>query len=95
MPQYTIDQKPDGLEIKLDNVEGQKEELLQAFQQCQQGQCACPTDEYHKLDSIQLDQGEDSIQINLIAKPGAEIDPQEINRCLDFTIQSANEKKSA
>jgi hypothetical protein len=94
MPQYKIDQNADGLEIKVESVKGQKEELLKAFQQCQQGQCACPTDEYQKLASMELDQAEDSIQINLIAKQGVEIDPQEIDRCLDYTIQSVSERKT-
>lgn len=36
---YQIAKKPGGIEIEVSGVEGKKEQLLEAFRECQDGRC--------------------------------------------------------
>ena len=93
MAKYKIVENKKGLKIQIEEVKGQEEELMTAFQACQEGQCSCPTDEYKKLESMELDQTTDSIKINLISKEGTKLNKQEIEQCLDYTTSQTKTKK--
>ena len=84
---YNIDEKDAGLEIRIDDVKGKKEKLLQAFQECQEGRCSCPTEEYKKMDSLKIEHGDETIELKLTAKQGEKIDREKINKCLDYTAE--------
>ena len=84
---YSIDEKVDGLAISVDDVIDKKEKLLQAFQECQQGRCSCPTEEYKKLDSLEIEHNDESIELRLKAKRGTKINKAEINKCLVYTAE--------
>ena len=84
---YKVDENDAGLAIRIKDVKGKKEKLLQAFQECQEGRCSCPTEEYKKLDSLKIEHGDETIELHLIAKQGARIDKAEINKCLDYTAE--------
>jgi hypothetical protein len=38
--------------------DGNGEEVLGAFQQCQEGRCACPTTQYEKLQTLDMEDRE-------------------------------------
>jgi len=84
---YSIDEKEDGLAISVDDVKDKKEKLLQAFQECQQGRCSCPTEEYKKLDSIEIEHNDETIELRLKSKRGTKINKAEINKCLEYTAE--------
>jgi len=84
---YNIDENDAGIAIRINDVKDQKEKLLQAFQECQEGRCTCPTAEYKKLDSLKIEQGDETIELHLKAKQGVKIDKAEINKCLDYTAE--------
>lgn len=87
MAEYRIDKSDDGVKVQVDGVGGdQQSGLLDAFKECQEGRCSCPTQEYRKLQSLDVDAGEDSITLSLHAKDGEEIDASEIQKCLDYTV---------
>ena len=44
-------------------------ELLEAFAECHEGGCSCPTDEYLKVATMEVRPTEDRIAIRLEAKP--------------------------
>jgi hypothetical protein len=46
MARYRIDDEDASVSIEVTDVAGQEQELLEAFGECQAGQCSCPTDEY-------------------------------------------------
>jgi len=71
--------------IELTDVSVKKEQLLEAFAECQAGRCACPTDEYGKLASMEVAGVGDSIQIRLETKPGEKLDAAQIETCLEYT----------
>ncbi len=81
----SIKKTENGIEIDVTQLEGKKDELLEAFQECSEGRCTCPTEEYRKVDAIQVTDGEDEIQLSIKAKDDQQIDTAEIEKCLDYT----------
>jgi hypothetical protein len=86
MTQYRISNESSAVSIELTGVVGDQKELLEAFQECQEGTCSCPTDEYQNVASMTVDADESRIAIRLEAKPGAKLDVSEIESCLNDTI---------
>ena len=84
---YQIQEDESGLTVELDGVGGKKVELLQTFGECKEGQCSCPTDEYTKLASMDVEQSGDVIKLRLKAKAAEKFDTSEIATCLDYTTQ--------
>ena len=70
----------------MSGVGGLEKELLEAFQECQQGTCTCPTDQYENVASMTVIANERRIAIHLEPKPGAQLEVSEIATCLDYTI---------
>lgn len=90
---YIINSTNKGVNIDVSETEGKQKLLLQAFQECQEGRCSCPTQEYAKLDSLEIENSEDSIHLKLKSKPGMQIDEAEISKCLEYTKDKVNDKK--
>ena len=86
MTSYTINTDGDSVAIEITGVGGRQAELLEAFGECQQGQCSCPTNEFEKVDAMAVEPAEDRIAIALRAKPGETFDAAEIAACLDYTV---------
>ena len=80
-----ITENTDGLKIEVSDVQGKEDQLLEAFQECAEGRCSCPTQEYTKLEDLQVEQDDQKITLNLIVKDGQQFDQSEIERCLDYT----------
>ena len=92
MTDYTIRSDEDEVAIEITGAGGSQAELLQAFGECQQGQCSCPTNEYEKVDAMNVEPAGDRIAITLRAKPGARFDADEIAACLDYTVGKGERK---
>jgi len=90
---YQIATKPSGIEIEVSGVEGKEQQLLEAFRECQEGRCTCPTQEYEKLDSLEIEKSPGTINLRLKAKPGAEFDQREIQRCFEHTEARVKSQK--
>ncbi|MHB8921760.1 MAG: hypothetical protein ACYC3N_12160 [Halothiobacillus sp.] len=89
---YQIVKKPGGIEIEVSGAEGKEKQLLEAFRECQEGRCTCPTQEYAKLDSLKLEQSAGTINLRLMAKNGTEFDQAEIQRCLEHTDEQVKSR---
>ncbi len=66
-------------------VASKQAQLLEAFAACHAGQCSCPTDEYTKVASMEIETGADEIRLKLTPKAGQKFDLAEIEACLDHT----------
>lgn len=82
-----IDENKNGIDISVDDVKNDGQKLLEAFRECQEGRCSCPTDEYKKLASLAVEQSAEGIQLRLKSRDGESIDKSEIERCLDYTTE--------
>lgn len=89
---YNIEQKEYNLDINIDDMSGNRDKLLEAFQECQQGRCSCPTEEYKKLDSLEIEYNEEGIQLHLKSKNGVKFDKNKINKCLEYTAKRINKE---
>ena len=74
-----------GIEINITEVKGKKEELLEAFQECSEGRCSCPTQEYEKVETMNIIDTENNIQLSIKSKDNEVIDTKEIEKCLEYT----------
>lgn len=90
MARYRIDDEDASVSIEVTDVAGQEQELLEAFGECQAGQCSCPTDEYQKLASMDVQHTGDVIRIRLEPKAGQVLDTRQIAACLDYTTATAS-----
>ena len=86
MARYRIERDAQGIAIELTGVAGRREELLDAFEECQSGHCTCPTEEYKKMAGMDVASTDDEIVLRLAAKLGARFDVDEISACLDYTV---------
>ena len=75
------------LVVNIEDV-ADKKVILETIQGCADGSCACSTDEYQKVESMQILPGANSIQLNIEVKAGEIIDPNCISECLAPTIES-------
>jgi hypothetical protein len=91
MARYRIEERESTVSIEVTGVGGQQNQLLEAFGECQAGQCSCPTDEYQKLAAIDVQHAGDLIRLRLEAKPGEKFDTAEIAACLDYTTAKLTE----
>ncbi len=80
---YRITPKSSGLDIEVTDVGDEKEKLFKAFQECQEGRCSCPTNEYEKLKGLDIEQSKDEIQLHLEAKADSSLDKSEIEKCME------------
>jgi len=90
MARYRIDDEDASVSIDVTDVAGQEQELLEAFGECQAGQCSCPTDEYQKLASMDVQHTREVIRIRLEPKAGQVLDTRQIAACLDYTTATAS-----
>ena len=86
---HKISTNKEGLDIKISDIQEKHSELLESFELCQKGQCDCPTDQYDKLEKLNIQSFENEIILNLKAKEGEKFDGSEIEKCVDFTIKKA------
>ena len=80
-----ITKNENGIDIDITEVEGKKEKLIEAFQECSEGRCTCPTQEYEKVEKLDIIDAENSIQLSIKSKVDETIDTKEIERCLEYT----------
>jgi hypothetical protein len=87
-----IKTKQDGLVIKISDVDSKQDELLKNFQACQEGSCDCPSDEYVKLESLDIKSDKDEMVLNLKAKKDQKFDKDEVEKCVDYVVDKVSKK---
>lgn len=94
MARYRIDEQGSAVSIEVAVVGGRQQQLMQAFGECQAGECSCPTNEYEKLAAMEVKEEGGLIRIHLEPKPGEKIDAAEIAACLDYTTAKVAESQA-
>lgn len=82
-----VTRQSNGVQIQVSEVGEHADQLMEAFQECREGRCSCPTTEYDKVASIDVAQSEDGISLTVTSKDGTQIDVAEIEKCLAHTKQ--------
>lgn len=92
---YKIESKENEVNIEVSETKGKQKKLLEAFQECQEGRCSCPTQEFSKLNSLVIENDENSIRLKLKSKPGKQLDKREISKCLEYTKKKVSDKNDS
>lgn len=76
--------------VNISQVGNDKNEILKNLNDCKEGKCSCPTDEYKKLEhlDIQINEDFDEIMVDLEPKENKKIEITEIQKCLDHTAKN-------
>lgn len=85
MLKYKVESNENGINIDVSESKSKQEKLLEAFRECQEGRCSCPTKEYSKLASLVIESNKDLIRLELKSKPDEHFDDKEISKCLEYT----------
>lgn len=84
-----------GIDINITDVNdqnGEKDKLLEAFQECSEGRCTCPTQEYEKVESLNIAGTDKVIQLSIKSKENTVINTDEIEKCLEYTRDKVSKK---
>lgn len=74
--------------VEVTDIKENKERLLENFNNCKNGECKCPTNEYKKLDKLEIVQNPNNITLKLTPKGDQKFKVEEIEKCLQFSISS-------
>ena len=82
-----IKTEKDHILINISETGNDRDAILQNLNECKEGKCSCPTNEYEKLDKMNIDinEGNNNIEIDLEPKKGQFIAINEIEKCLAYT----------
>lgn len=83
---YDIRDEDGRVQVRVEEVRGRSLQLLAALQDCQEGRCGCPTNEYDRLAAMEVGGGEDEVRVRLDPKPGERLDAEQVVACLDYTL---------
>ena len=71
------------VEIAINDLGDAKARVMQSLGQCQSGNCNCKTQEYQKLEKMEIKEADNNLTIKLHPKDGENLDVNEINKCVD------------
>lgn len=83
--EHTVEPTATGLHIQARVDASKQDSLLSELQKCASGNCACPSPQYEKLESINIQAGPEGIALDLKVKPGEVVDVADIEKCLAHT----------
>lgn len=82
MTKFDVAPDAQGFQIKLLGVGENQSQILESFGACATGDCACSTDEYKKVDSMDIATAGDTITVTVKTKEGETVDPSCVTDCL-------------
>ena len=94
---YDIAQAGEAVEIHVQDAGERAPQVLaslQECQECQEGRCGCPTDQYDRLASIEVGGGDGELTVQLTPRPGEHLDPDALRACMDYTLESASDTQA-
>ena len=83
---HKIENKNGSIHVNISQIESSRDSVIENLNNCKEGKCSCPTNEYEKLDSleIQINDETDEIILDIEPKKGSSIKLSEIEKCLDY-----------
>ena len=86
---YHIESNDAGLSIRINEVAGQEQALLEAIRQCRQSAWACPSGECMNIGTMEGRTGDGSVFLTLTARPGVQLSAVGIEQCLGYMLSQA------
>jgi hypothetical protein len=88
---YWIAEQGNGFSVRIDDVRGQEQELLNKLHRCRQSAWACPSGECRNIASIDERAEGGSILLTLAPRPDTRLDRAGISECLQYMLGQAVE----
>jgi hypothetical protein len=88
---YWIIERDGGFSVRIDDVRGQEQMLLDKIHRCRQSAWACPSGECRNIASIDEHVEAGSIVLTLAARPDTQLDRAGIRECLRYVLGQAVE----
>jgi hypothetical protein len=85
---FCIEREGAGLSVRIDDVAGEEQAVVEAIRRCRQSAWACPSGECMNIDSISECAEAGSVVLNLAARPGGELEPAGIELCLRYMLKA-------
>ena len=86
---YEMSEQDEDIQIEVHQTGEHTPQLLASLQDCQEGRCTCPTDQYERLEDMTLKTGADELTIRLRPHAGQRFDSGRLQACLDYTLDQA------
>ena len=87
---YHIQKQDTGISIRIDDVAGQEQTILEAIRQCRkQSAWACPSAECGNIGSMEERAEGGSVFLILAPRPGTQLDPSGIEECMRYMLHDA------
>ncbi|HEX6138290.1 MAG TPA: hypothetical protein VF059_11575 [Casimicrobiaceae bacterium] len=89
---YWIIEQDRGLSVRIDDVGGQEQALLERIHRCRRSAWACPSGECRNVESIDERAEGGSIVLTLTPRPDTRLDRAGIRECLHYMLGQAVEE---
>ena len=87
---YHIEKQDTGISIRIDDVAGQEQAILEAIRQCRkQSAWACPSAECQNIGTMEEHAEGGSVFLILAPRPGTQLDPSGIGECMRYMLHQA------
>lgn len=86
---YEISEQDTDVQIQIHQPGEHTPRLLASLQDCRAGRCSCPTDQYDRLEDMTVQTGVDQLTVRLRPNPGQQVDTDQLQACLDYTLDQA------
>jgi hypothetical protein len=89
---YSVQGDGSNIKITVQAVGTKQADLLKELNECAEGRCSCPTPQYAKVQTMQIEPSADQVIVTLTARSGETIDQADINKCLDHTTRKVEKR---
>jgi hypothetical protein len=86
---YQVEKQGTNISVRIDDVAGREQTLIQAIRLCRQSAWACPSGECQNIGTIEERAEGGSVFLTFVPRPGAQIDPSGLEICLRYILASA------
>lgn len=75
-----------GLSVRIENLAGREDAVLEAVRECRKSAWACPSGECMNIGTMEALAEEGAVFLTLTPRPGAELSPTAIEECLHYML---------
>lgn len=86
---FRIEKANAEVEVRIDDVTGQEQALVDAIQRCRQSAWACASGECMNIQAIEDREADGCVFLTFKAKPGIELSAGGIEQCLHYLLPEA------
>lgn len=83
-----------GSRIEITQLGSSKSAVASQLNDCATGSCTCSTEEFQKVDSIEVHDTGDGLEVDVRTKTGESIDPSCVQECLGESAATSAENGS-